>query len=54
MYASHRGHTETAKLLIEKGAEVNAVRKDGGTALKSASSKGYTEIVNLLKAKGAR
>jgi ankyrin repeat protein len=33
---------------------VNAANKDGKTALSFASFKGNTDIVNLLKAKGAK
>ena len=46
--ASDRGYTELAKLLIEKGADVNA-SNDGKTPLMFASSNGCTEIVELLK-----
>ncbi len=33
MYASVKGHVSVAKLLLQKGADVNAVEKSGGTAL---------------------
>ncbi|MDR2384561.1 MAG: ankyrin repeat domain-containing protein [Tannerella sp.] len=53
MSASGKGHTEVAKLLIEKGADVNATRKNGWTALMCASLKGHTEVAKLLIEKGA-
>jgi hypothetical protein len=54
MIAAHLGYLEMAKLLIEKGADVNAECKDGATALKIASLEGHPEVVELLKAHGAR
>ena len=54
MAASHEGHIDIVKLLLDKGADVNAKSKDGDTALKAASVKGHTEIVELLKAHGAK
>jgi ankyrin repeat protein len=39
-----------AKLLLDKGADVNAKDKDGCTALSLASSRGNPEIVKVLKA----
>ncbi|KAH8879534.1 hypothetical protein GQ53DRAFT_853627 [Thozetella sp. PMI_491] len=47
------GHKEIVKLLVSKGANVNAEDEDYGTVLQAASAKGYKEIVNLLVAKGA-
>jgi ankyrin repeat protein len=40
---------ETARLLIEHGADKNAKSKDGKTALMIAGESGYREIVELLK-----
>jgi uncharacterized protein len=51
--AATMGHLEVVRLLIDKGADVHAKTKDGDTALKLAE-KGYTEIVDLLKAHGAK
>jgi len=42
------------KALLDAGTDVNAKDKDGGTALKFADSRGYTEIVEILKQAGAR
>ncbi|ETS82462.1 hypothetical protein PFICI_04338 [Pestalotiopsis fici W106-1] len=47
------GHAETAKLLLEKGANPNIGNWINTTALHSASIFGYTAIVELLLAKGA-
>ncbi len=47
------GHKEVVELLIDKGADVNAKGKYGGTPLHSAAFFGQTEIVELLIAKGA-
>ena len=51
--AAGNGQTETVKLLIEKGADVNVKNKSGGTALESASFCGHTDIIKLLKKAGA-
>ena len=53
--ASENGDTETVKMLLEKGADVNAKTTDyfGVTALIQASKNGHTEIVKkLLATKG--
>lgn len=44
---------ETVKLLLEKGADVNARNKWGKTALMYAADEGHTDIVKLLVEKGA-
>ena len=44
---------QMVKVLLEKGADVNAKYKDGWTALMRAQYRGATEIVGLLKAAGA-
>jgi len=53
MYASEEGNLEIVKLLISKGANVNARTKRNWTALMLASGSGYTKIVKLLIEKGA-
>jgi ankyrin repeat protein len=40
--------------LIEAGADVNVVNRDGETALYWTSSWGYSEIVKILKEAGAK
>jgi uncharacterized protein len=55
LMACMRGNTDAAKLLIERGADVNV--KDsfyGSTALGAAAEKGDIELVRLLLAKGAK
>jgi ankyrin repeat protein len=54
MCAAHTGGLESAKRLIEDGANVNASSRDGWTALMSAADKGHLEIVKLLVAHGAK
>ena len=52
--ASINGALDCVKILLEKGANVNAARSnDGGTSLMHASGEGYLEIVRLLIGKGA-
>ena len=45
---------QIVKMLLQKGADVNAKDKVGWTALKRAQNRGTTEIVELLKAYGAK
>jgi ankyrin repeat protein len=53
MRASHRGHLEIARLLVEGGANVNAARTDTGyTALICASKYGHLGIAQLLAERG--
>ncbi len=52
-WAALNGQTEAAKLLIEKGADVNARSRDGSTPLNSAAFLGRVETVKLLLEKGA-
>ena len=47
------GHVEAAALLIERGAKVNLIDDNGETPLNSAHEHERTEIVALLKSKGA-
>ncbi|MBN2130683.1 MAG: ankyrin repeat domain-containing protein [Sedimentisphaerales bacterium] len=48
------GQTEVAKLLIERGANVNVGSSDGATALHAAAFFCHTEIVKLLLDRGAQ
>jgi ankyrin repeat protein len=51
--ASIGGHEAIAKLLIEKGADVNAQGEEYGNALQAASNGGHEAIAMLLIEKGA-
>jgi len=44
---------ETAKLLVERGVDVNAVGQYGWTALHAATYQGQNDIISLLVSKGA-
>jgi len=52
-WASIAGYKETVELLIDNGADVNAMRGGGGAPLSYAASWGHKEIVELLIANGA-
>jgi uncharacterized protein len=45
---------ETAKFLVEHGADVNAVGQFGWTALHSASYQGLNDVIEYLVSKGAK
>ena len=45
---------EVVRFLIKNGANVNAKTRDGDTALSLAVKKGYTNIIEILKANGAK
>ncbi len=53
MFVSSKGNLVVARLLIKKGADVNAKNNDGETALMLASLNGNFEAANLLIEKGA-
>jgi ankyrin repeat protein len=53
LLAAENGHKQVVKLLVDKGAEVNAQGGGYGNALQTASARGYKEIVKLLLDKGA-
>ena len=53
-WAALLDNTEIAKLLIAKGADINAKSRDGSTPLHSAAFLGHTEIAELLIQKGAK
>jgi cytochrome c len=52
-HAVNRQHLDAAKLLIERGADVNAATKTGGTSLSAAVAKNSPEFIKLLLAHGA-
>ena len=52
-YASGAGLLESVKMLLGKGADINAPGGELGSSLIFASNGGYTEIVQLLLEKGA-
>ena len=51
--ASSGGHEAIVKLLLEKGADVNAQGGEYGNALQAASSGGHEATVKLLVDRGA-
>lgn len=52
--AASMKHVEIAKMLIDAGANVNRISKEGKTALSLARSTCYTPMINLLIAAGAK
>ncbi|UKZ49434.1 hypothetical protein TrVGV298_003681 [Trichoderma virens] len=54
MVASHYGHRGVVKLLLEKGANVNAQDGGGWTPLSWAADGGHEAVVKLLLKKGAK
>ena len=54
MFAAKSGNLEVVKYLIDKGADVNSKPMNGFTALKMAQMRGHEEMVELLKAHGAK
>ncbi len=54
MLAANSGNAEIVRLLIERGANINASEnKKGQTALMWAAAEGHSEIVSLLIERGA-
>ena len=53
MAAAFSGSTSCIEILIEAGADVSLVCKDGDTAMHYASAQGYTDIITLLAKAGA-
>jgi ankyrin repeat protein len=52
-YAAERGYEQVVKLLLDKGADVNAQGRPYGNALQAASARGHKQVVKLLLDKGA-
>ncbi len=53
MVAAGSGRTDVVKLLVSRGARVNARNRYGWTALMEAYFEGYPEVVAYLKGTGA-
>ena len=53
MAAAYHGHLAICRLLLEKGAKMEAKNKFGGTLLHCAACRGHVEIVRLLCDRGA-
>jgi ankyrin repeat protein len=47
-------HTEIVRLLTEAGANINIADRDGMTPLAHARKSGYSGMVRILSAAGAR
>jgi hypothetical protein len=54
MLASAFNKEKLVNFLIQKGANVNAKANDGTTALSLASAEDHQNIVEILKANGAK
>lgn len=53
MMSTLKGHTDTVRVLLNQGADINARDYFGSTALIIAAENGHSEIVKLLLDKGA-
>ena len=51
---SEEEYLEAAKLCLDKGADVNAVNKQGFTAMHGAANRGFDKMVQLLADHGAK
>ena len=51
--AAYDGNIDVVRLLLERGANIEAVRRDGSTALYTASRRGHLHVARLLLGKGA-
>ena len=52
--SSQNGHTDIAQLLIDEGADIDAMTSKEATPLIIASLQGHSSIVQLLLRKGAQ
>jgi ankyrin repeat protein len=53
LLAAKNGHRQVVKLLVNKGADVNAQGGNLGNALQAASYRGDEAVVKMLLNKGA-
>ncbi|KAK8016092.1 NB-ARC and ankyrin domain protein [Apiospora rasikravindrae] len=53
LYAADKGHVDIAKLLIERGADVDAAGSSGWTPLTLALDRGHIDMARLLIERGA-
>ena len=53
IYAAQSGHEALVRLLLERGADVEAKDRGGETALIYAAESGHEAVVRLLKSAGA-
>ena len=53
-FAANLGNKEISKILIAKGADVNAKSKKGRTPIDSAIKRNETEITELLRKHGGK
>jgi ankyrin repeat protein len=51
--AAYAGHYEVVKFLVERGADVRATARNGGTPLHLAASEGCGDVVRFLVERGA-
>ena len=49
-----KAHTDTLEALVKAGANVNLADRAGATPLRLAKGRGYTEMVRILEAAGAK
>lgn len=53
-HAAWFGHADTAQLLIERGADVNAKKSDGASVLTLATTRGHKDLAEMLRKAGAK
>jgi ankyrin repeat protein len=53
MLASYHGHADTARMLIEQGADANVLNGRGQSPIAGAVFKGYDDVVRILYEGGA-
>lgn len=54
MWSVENGHADLARMLLERGANVNDEDQTGRTVLIAAADKGHTDIAQFLISKGAK